>query len=134
MEITVWQAQGRVPVTVMQPHGRLDALSYKELTNRAQGAVRAGAQDILVDLSDTSYLSSAGLAALHTIVLMMRGEEPPEEGWEVFRSMEREGSLGLAQHVKPLNPQPNVSKVLEMAGINDFLEIHTDLAAAVASF
>jgi hypothetical protein len=142
MEITVWQAQGspgpqgesRASVTVMQPHGRLDALTYRELIERARDVVAAGARYILVDLSDVSYLSSAGLAALHTIVLLMRGEEPPEEGWEAMRAMGREGGLGLAQQVKLLSPQRDVSKVLEMAGIGEFMEIHTDLATAVASF
>ena len=31
MEITVYQAQGSVPVTVLQPHGDLDASNFRDL-------------------------------------------------------------------------------------------------------
>ena len=36
MEITVAQAQSRVPVTVLQPHGELDASNYHELIAKAR--------------------------------------------------------------------------------------------------
>jgi anti-anti-sigma regulatory factor len=136
MEITVYQAQGRVPVTVLQPHGDLDASTYRDLISKAKEVYDAGTQDILLDLSDTPYLSSSGLVALHSIAVMLRGEKPPdpESGWGAFRSMDRDKDLGLQQHFKLLNPQPDVDKVLEMAGFKRFLEVFTDLEKAIASF
>jgi anti-anti-sigma regulatory factor len=47
MEITVYQVQGRVSVTVLQPHGDVDASNYRDLIAKAQEVCNAGAQDIL---------------------------------------------------------------------------------------
>jgi anti-anti-sigma regulatory factor len=136
MEITLYQVQGKVPVTVLQPHGDLDASNFRDLIARAKDAYDAGGRDILLDLSDTPYLSSSGLVALHSIATMLRGEAPPdlESGWGAFRSIGRDRDLGLQQHFKLFNPQPNVEKVLEMAGFRQYLEVYADLETAAASF
>lgn len=136
MEITVLQAQGGVPVTVLQTHGDLDAASYEDLIAKALEVYDAGARDILLDLSDTPYMSSSGLVALQTVAAMLRGEEmpDPEAGWGAFRAIHRDRESGLQQHFKLLNPQPRVDHVLELVGFKRFLEIHTDLEVAVASF
>lgn len=136
MGITVHQAKGKAPVTVLQPHGDLDASNFRDLIAKAKEAHSAGARDILLDLSDTPYMSSSGLVALHSIATMLRGETPPdlESGWGTFRSIDRDKDLGPQQHFKLLNPQPEVDKVLEMAGFKRFIEVYTDLETAVASF
>ncbi len=132
----MYQVQGKVPVTVLQPNGDLDASNFRDLIARAKEVYDTGGRDILLDLSDTPYLSSSGLVALHSIAMMLRGEKPPdlESGWGTFRSMDRDKDLGLQQHFKLLNPQPDVDKVLEMAGFKRFLEVFTDPDTAVASF
>jgi anti-anti-sigma regulatory factor len=134
MQITVYQAQDRV--TVLQPHGDLDASSFRDLIAKAQEAYDTGTQNILLDLSDTPYMSSSGLVALHSIAVMLRGEKPPdlESGWGAFRAIDRDRDRGFQQHFKLLNPQPDVDKVLEMAGFKRFLEVYTDLETAIASF
>lgn len=136
MEITVYQVQGRVSVTVLQPHGDVDASNYRDLIAKAQEVCNAGAQDILLDLSDIPFVSSAGLVALHSIARMLRGEQPPdpESGWEAFRAIRRDRDRGPQQHLKLLNPQPRVDKVLETAGFKRFMEVYTDLETAIASF
>jgi anti-anti-sigma regulatory factor len=40
----------------------------------------------------------------------------------------------LQQHLKILNPQPQINRTLEMTGLKQFFEIYTDLETAVASF
>jgi anti-anti-sigma regulatory factor len=136
MNVTISQAQGRVQVTVLQPHGDLDAASYRVLIAAAQDECRAGASDILLDLSDTPYMSSSGLVALQSIAALVRDEEPPdpEAGWEAFRSAARDRDSGLQAHLKLLSPQPRVAQVLEMVGFTRFLEVYSDLEAAIASF
>jgi len=136
MNITISQAQGRVPVTIMHIHGDLDASSYRDLIAKGQEVHNAGARDILLDLSDMPYMSSSGLVALHSIALLLRGEKPPdpESGWEAFHAIDRDRDTGLQRHVKLLNPQPKVDKALETAGFKQFFEAHTDLATAIASF
>ena len=81
-------------------------------------------------------MSSSGLVALHSIALLMRGEDTPdpEHGWEAFRTLDRDRDGGVQRHVKLLNPQPQVDRSLEITGLKGFFEIHTDLDTAVASF
>jgi anti-anti-sigma factor len=136
MNVTVSLAQGRVPVTILHMHGELDASNYRDLISAAEEAIRGSAQDILLDLSDTPYMSSSGLVALQSIAAMLRGEAAPdlEAGWAAFRALERDREIGLQAHFKLLNPQPRVAQVLEMVGLDRFLEAYTDLEEAVASF
>ncbi len=136
MNITVSSAQGRVPVTILHVHGDLDASSYTDLIAKGQEVYNAGARDILLDLSDLSYISSSGLVALHRIALIVRGEKPsdPEAGWAALHAIDRERDTGLQQHVKLFNPQPRVDTVLQTVGFKQFFEVYTDLATAIASF
>lgn len=136
MNITVSRAQGRVPVTVLCPQGELDASNYQDLIATAQEVVRGGGQDILLDLSQTTYMSSSGLVALQSTAALLRGEEPPdlEAGWGALRAIDRDRESGFQEHFKLLSPQPRVDHVLDMVGFKRFLEVHDDLEAAVASF
>ncbi len=136
MEITVSQSQGQVPVTILEPHGALDASSYRQLIARAKEAYTAGTRDMLIDMSGLTHMSSSGIVALHTISMLMRGEELPEEesGWEAARRIDRDSGGGLQKHFKLLNPPTNIDKILDMVGFKNFVEVHTDLKQAVASF
>jgi anti-anti-sigma regulatory factor len=90
----------------------------------------------LLDLSDLTYISSAGLVSLHTIALMTRGEELPdlEQGWSTLKSMDRTRDGGKQKHLKLLNPRPEVTSVLEMVGFSTFFETFTDKKTAIDSF
>ena len=136
MEITVSTHQGNVPVTVVQPHGDVDASNYAELVKKVDTLHKEGAQDFLIDLSDVPYISSAGLVALHSIAIMLRGEKPadPQSGWEALKSMDRSRERGMQKHAKLLNPQEYVADTFEKAGFTQFFEVFTDLKKAVASF
>jgi len=136
MEVAVSQAMGRVKVTILQPRGDLDAASFTDLIAAAQDAHQDGATDILLDLGDTPYMSSSGLVALQSIAALLRGEEPLdlEAGWDAIRGLKRGPEAGCQEHFKLLNPQPRVVRVLEMVGFTQFLEVHSDLGDAIASF
>ena len=123
MEITVSQEQGRVTVSVIHITGHLDGQTYQDLIAKAREVVEAGTKNILLDLSDLTYISSAGLVSLHTIALMTRGEElpDPEQGWSTLKSMDRTRDGGLQKHLKLLNPRPEITDVLEMVGFSAVL-------------
>lgn len=120
MSILVGQEQGAVPVTVLKVEGDIDASSYKVLQDKAAEVIAAGAANILLDLGEVAYMGSAGFRAIHAIANMLNAEG--EEG--MYRS----------RHVKLLNPRGEVARVIKTLGFDSFLEIHTDRAAAVASF
>jgi anti-anti-sigma regulatory factor len=136
MEITVSTQQGKVPVTVVQPHGEIDASNYTELVKKVEGLIKNGAQDFLVDLSDVSFMSSAGLVALHSISITLRGDKPvdPQSGWATLKAMDPARQNGVQKHIKLLNPQQYVADTFEKAGFTQFFDVFTDLKTAVASF
>jgi len=136
MNISVSQAQGNVPVTVIKLDGQLDGQNFQELISKAQELYSTGARDFLLDLSDLTYISSAGLVALHSVALMARGEQLPdmEGGWAAYRSMGRSSEAGIQKHVKLLNPRSEIMGVLDMVGFSSIFQIYTDRDEAVNSF
>jgi len=136
MEITVSKQSGRVEVTVIGLIGQLDGQSYQELIGRAKELYAAGARDFLLDLGDLTYISSAGLVAMHTIALLLRGESVPdsEDGWSSMRAVKKDMGNKMEEHLKLMNPRPEVKGVLEMVGFDHAFEIHADLGEAVKSF
>jgi anti-anti-sigma regulatory factor len=114
----------------------LDGQNFQELIGKAREVYDGGARNVLLDMDALTYISSAGLVALHTIALMFRGEAAPdpEHGWSALKSMDRSRDGGIQEHVKLLNPRPEVRSVLEMVGFTAFFEMFTDLQEAVRSF
>ena len=136
MDIKISQEQGNVPVTVLQVSGQLDGQSYQSLIEKAQEVVKGGTQNILLDLGELTFISSAGLVALHVLALLTRGEALPdlEHGWAALKSVNRSRESGVQKHVKLLNPRPEVINVLEMVGFSSFFEVYTDRQQALESF
>ncbi len=136
MEITISQTQGRVAVSIIRISGQLDSQTYQDLIAKAREVITTGAKDVLLDLGDLTYISSAGLIALHTIALLVRGETLPgsDQGWSTLKVMDRTRDGGLQKHIKLLNPRPEITDVLEMVGYSAFFEVFTDLQKAVDSF
>ena len=136
MNISVSQVQGNVPVTVIKIDGELDGQTYQSLIAKAREVYEGGARDFLIDLTDLTYVSSAGLVALHTVALLSRGEALPdtEAGWSAIRSVGGASSGGLQKHVKLLNPREEVKSVLDMVGFSAAFEIFKDLDEAAKSF
>lgn len=131
MQITISQEQGRVPVTIFQVQGDIDAHSFEELQTRAEEAHQAGMRNLLLDLTNVKYVSSAGLRAFHQIFEMLR-EASPEDDKAMKRGL-MDGSYKSA-HFKLLNPSRNVTSILSTTGFDMFLEIHTNRKKALASF
>src|SRR6266487_4953752 len=136
MNISVSRAQGIVPVTVIRMDGQLDGQNYQQLITTAQELYNAGSRDFLLDLSDLTYISSAGLVALHSVALLTRGERLPdtESGWSAYRSMGRSSEAGIQRHVKLLNPRSEVMGVLDMVEFGNIFQSYTNLDEAVNSF
>ena len=133
MEIDVTQEKGKVPVSVVHIKGDLDASSYLDLVDTAQKLYNVGVRSLLLDLADLDFISSAGLASLHIVMKMFRGEKAdPEDGWGTYKEIERE--RGLQVNVKLLNPSTEVTNVLDTVGFKQFFEVFTDLEEAVNSF
>jgi anti-anti-sigma regulatory factor len=123
-------------ILILKPIGELDGQTYQELISKAQEVYSQGAKNLLLDLGELTYVSSAGLVALHFIALLARGESLPdtEHGWAALKSAERSRVDGIHKNVKLLNPQAEVLKTLDMVGFTTFFEIFDDKQKAMDSF
>ena len=116
--------------------GKLDASNFESVIDKAKEIYAAGVQFLLLDMSELEFMSSSGLVAIHSIALLMRGDQPHnlEDGWSVFRAIGWDLEAGVQTHVKLLNPQPKVALTLEKTGMDNFFEIHSTRQAAIDSF
>lgn len=113
LQITVLEQKGNGSVTVMHLKGELDGNTYKDMEAKAEELLAGDTINILVDLSDVSYMGSAGLRALQTT----------SNG-----AKEKDGA------VKLLNPSDAVGRVMHTLGFDQFFEIFDDLDNALSSF
>jgi anti-anti-sigma regulatory factor len=136
MNISVEEVERRVPVTILGVQGDVDASSYQALIARARELHAGGARHILVDLSQVPFMGSSGLVALHSIAVLLRGEQPVDSqaGWQAYHDLSHDAESGTQHAVKLLNPQPSVARVLATSGMDRFFEVHTDRETALASF
>ena len=113
MEINIEQVEGKVAVTILELHGNLDASNFEEVIDKARSVYESGARDLLIDLGDVDFMSSSGIVALHSIALLMRGEQPHdlESGWEVFHAIPCCWMIKMAI-------APNLSRILKVYGIH----------------
>src|SRR5512146_1035570 len=120
MNITINPAQDASRVTVMGLVGDLDGSNFQELIAAGRRLAMAGTTCVLLDLSDLRYMSSAGIVAMVSIARAMQGDAAPgpEAGWAAFHEVEKVREQGKQQHVKLVNPQPHVRRVLELTGMN----------------
>ena len=122
MNITVTQAQGNVPVTVIKPEGRVNLGNTDELLQQAKDSYEQGTRDMVIDLSAVESMSSAGLRTLLSIAKMLNSNAT--------------GSTENAKtsHFKIAGPQPELKNVLDIAGFFELVEIYDNLNDAIASF
>jgi anti-anti-sigma regulatory factor len=136
MNITIEHVAAAIPVTVMRLDGDLDARSYEQLIDAGRAAISDGTRHILIDLRGVPFMGSSGLVAIHSIALMLGGEEPPDldSGWEAHHEMSRSTETGMQDRLRLLGPVPAVRRVLERTGMTRFIEVYEDEAGALAAF
>jgi anti-sigma B factor antagonist len=112
MEITIREFKN---VDLVEVSGRVDSSTAPKLDQVLKGLVDKGRSRIVLDLSHTEYLSSAGLRAM---ISCLREVQKPMFG----------GDLRLAE------PSQRVTEVLELAGLDSVFKVYHDQVAAVGSY
>lgn len=131
MEINVTYHQSREPIAIMQLKGDINASNFVQVSDKARELYMNPARNLIIDLSEVPSISSTGLAAVHQIALVYSGVPPRiEEG----TNPDFTHSSNARKYVKLLNPQPEVDKTLETAGLKLFFKVYKDLESALASF
>jgi anti-anti-sigma factor len=136
MEIYISQNHDTPEVSIIHLRGVLDGSTYQDFIAEAEKLYDDGVRDLLVDMSELTFLSSAGLAALHRIARVFRGEDRStlEEGWGAFHAMGNDRNSGFQKHIKLLNPNEKIREVLDTVGFTTIFEIHAGVHPAMASF
>jgi anti-sigma B factor antagonist len=110
MDISV---QGLRRVQVVKVSGRVDSSNAPQLDQKLKELRNEGHENLVLDLSEVEYMSSAGLRA---IVSALR--DCKKHG----------GDLCL------VSPSPRVAEVLELAGLTSLFSVYDDTTTAVGSF
>jgi anti-anti-sigma regulatory factor len=118
-------------VAIIQFYG---AMNVEQFVTDAQKLYDAGTRNLILDMSELTFIGSAGVSALQKIALVYCGEDQPTSKSDQSIPDESEAGFRCQEHVKLLNPNEAIQDVLDVVGLKPFFEIFTDLDAAVASF
>lgn len=128
MEIDVSLQHAKEPVAIMRVTGSIDASNFVQIVDKAQEIFRNPARNLILDLSGVPSITSTGLAAIHKVALLYSGV--PDQ----MKHPDLTHSCMARKHVKLLNPQPEVDRTLEIAGLKLFFKVFHDLDSALKSF
>ena len=131
MEIEVEIHQAKEPIAIMRLKGEINASNFIQVSDKAQELYLNPARNLIIDLSEVPAISSTGLAAIHKIALLYSGV--PQKV-EQDANPDFTHSSSARKHVKLLNPQPEVDRTIEAAGLKLFFKVFKDLDSAIASF
>ena len=132
MEITVKQEQARKVVTILHVKGEINSTTHQQFEDKAREVYEAGARNILVDLAEVSYLSSAGIRALNQMLIMLRTDAPEESDAAMSQAV-RSGTW-VSPHLKVVNASSSVKEVLKIAGMDMLIDVYDDMKKAVEAF
>jgi len=107
------KAEHQEKVTIVVLSGEIDALSASKVAAFLDRQLRAGKNQLVADLSQLSFMSSAGLRALLAALKETRHQK---------------GDLRLAA------ARDNVHEVLKMSGFTGLFQVFPTVEAAVTSF
>jgi len=129
MQVTILQEQARVPVAVLLVKGNIDSSTYEQFEQSAKQAIQSGAQDLLIDLTETPYISSAGIRALTSLFSQLHNSKEIQTAEKTVLSDNYK-----SPHLKLASVSPHVLQVLKMAGTDAFLDIYKNRQDALAAF
>ncbi len=138
MDIVVHESQTGAPATVVELIGALDASNYLQVIDLVKTIYAKGIKNLVFDLSNLTFMSSSGIFAMHSIALIMKGQQPPnpEDGWGAMHSSSNTNitDSGFMPNFKVVNPQQRVIRTLEVTGFSQWLEVFPTQDMALASF
>jgi len=132
MEINILEKQNHVPITIIQPKGEFDSSAVEQFDEFSRELFDSGARDVIIDLSQVPFMSSAGIRSISTMYQMLHPKSSAEEEKDIRKGI-RTGTY-KAPHLKILKPSKEVSEVMKMVGIDMYIEIFNDENSAISSF
>jgi len=112
--VHVTQTKGPLPITIFHLQERVTLENFAELESAAKDAYGHGMRNAIIDLSQTTALTSIGVRAI-IVMHKILASEP-------------------GRHLKLAGPIPEIRDMLDISGVNQYVEIYKTVDDAVASF
>lgn len=112
--VDVTQTAARVPVTIFHLQERVTLANFAELEAAAREAYQNGMRNAVVDLGQTTALTSIGVRAIIVLHKILASEP--------------------GRHLKLAGPSPEIRDVLDISGVHQYVEIYNSMEDALASF
>jgi len=125
--LTITKTEGRVPVFHLS--GPLNAHTESQLVDAARELRESGAHYLVIDMSGVELLTSAGLRALHSTLLIFT----PRQEIDAFQRA-NPGDLFKSTNFKLAGASTHVFSILNLAGFVHNIPIYPDLKQALDSF
>jgi ABC-type transporter Mla MlaB component len=132
MDILAEYIPSKDNLVILRLKGELDSNSVAEFENELSVILGDGSRDILVDMTDLEFMSSAGVRALNTLYHQLHPTGSAEEKKAVSLGI-RAGTYE-APHLKLLAPSDRILHVLKMSGLDMYLCVYDDEGEAIAAF
>ena len=132
MDILAEYIPGKDNFVILRVKGELDSNSVTELDKELETIMSEGATDLLLDMSELEFMSSAGIRSLNTLYYQLHPTGSAEEKKAVSLGI-RAGTYE-APHLKLFGPTERVIHVLRMSGLDMYLGVYDDESKAIAAF
>jgi len=128
LEIKFSHYEGFVHVTIVKLIGELDSYTYEQFQTAFLHEIESGVSQVLLDIGQLAYISSAGLRSLYTVAKTLDAKNG-----KPAKIIRQAGSF-KSPYLKLLNPSSLVLSALEIMGLTMSLEIFTDQDTALISY
>lgn len=120
---------------VIHVTGSVDGSNFKQLIEQVETLQPGGVTRVVLEVSGCEYMSSSGLVALNAITKLLRGERVPDtaNGWAVLKTLDDARAPSGKPVMVLVNPTPRVDRVLDLAGLKNFIPTYPDVPSALAA-
>jgi anti-anti-sigma factor len=122
------QIQGEGSAIILHLIGQLDGSTENQLLDQARQAHEDGATHLLIDLSEVTMLTSAGLRAIQNTLKLFT----PQSDLDIMH--QHTGEPYKSPYFKMVCPNPQIYYVLNIAGFLHNIPIYSDMDEAIGSF
>lgn len=132
MEIEISQETARVAITIIHIKGSVDSSTYQAFQEKADELIKNGSRYLLVNFSECSFMSSAGLRTLHNIFNKLRSLHKDVNDEQLRKEMNT--GAYKSPYIKVCNLSPQLSDAFELSGFETYIEVFDHQKKAIDSF
>lgn len=132
MDIVVYKSENKPVIAVLRVAEEINMASFQKIDAAARAEISGGARNLVIDLTNVPYMTSAGIRLLNGLFKLLRADTPAESDEAISKGV-RAGTF-KSPHLKLVNPNASVHEVLKTSGMDMLLAIYPTVEEAVASF